>query len=331
MENMDFAQTVLGDINSLRTTPTSLNEQFEKMKIALTRFKGMDFLVKDIESFLRSLSNALPVGQLVYNELLNKVAEKHFAAPKFAMFATGNELILRANEFIEGYSIIEQVADDGADGPHDVINKTMFNKMDKEKKNRKVLLNPEVKEIGFAHRKINGENQFVAVLVDKCVEKKVVVAKKTRYQGNTDELRAAFDLFDVMHIGKIDPKECIAAMRTLSFDTKNPALFEVMSEMDTPENRQSLVDFDQFVDHITSRIENTDTKEGIRRIFNLFIDDPTQDTITLATLRKICRELGETQSNDELTDLISRASGNGTELTFDEFYAFMVRKNQSKA
>ena len=280
------------------------------------------------------MSSAKPVPALGGNDLLNRIAEKQLdqieAGEEFSNFVGKDQLARRANEFIEGFSKIEQVADEGADGPHDVINKIMFNKKDKDKKGRNVLLDASLKHIGFAHRKIKGDNIFVAVLVDKFDLKqktKIVEKPKKKKDGkNLDELKQAFDLFDVMSMGKIDPKECVAAMKSLSYHVKNPTLFDVMAELDTPENHKQLIDFDQFVDHITSRIEDTNSEDGIRRIFDLFIDDPSQDTITLTTLRKICRELGETQSNEELTEIISRASGNGTELTFEEFYAFMVRK-----
>jgi len=115
-------------------------------------------------------------------------------------------------------------------------------------------------------------------------------------------------------------------MRSLGYDVKNPSLYQIMKELDTRENQKTLVDWDSFVDHITYNIENTGSTNGLRRIFNLFIDDPSQDTITLSTLKRICRELGENYSVEELSEMISRASGSGTELTFEEFSQFMLTK-----
>ena len=69
------------------------------------------------------------------------------------------------------------------------------------------------------------------------------------------------------------------------------------------------------------------SKEGIRRIFELFIDDPNADTITLSSLKKISKELGENMSDEELKDMLERASKNGVELTFEEFYDIMTKKS----
>ena len=70
-----------------------------------------------------------------------------------------------------------------------------------------------------------------------------------------------------------------------------------------------------------------ESKEGIRRIFDLFIDDPNADIITLSSLKKISKELGENMSDEELKDLLKRASKNEVEVTFEEFYDIMTKKS----
>lgn len=147
-------------------------------------------------------------------------------------------------------------------------------------------------------------------------------------QDEVDEIRQAFDLFDTNGTGRIDPKELKAAMQSLGFDTKNPTIFQLIAELDTNEAaKRGGIDFDNFVEAINNKLGDKETKDGIRRIFELFIDDPNQETITLSSLRRIARELGEQMSNDELKDMLERASSNGTELSFDEFYDIMTKKS----
>ncbi len=147
-------------------------------------------------------------------------------------------------------------------------------------------------------------------------------------QDEVDEIKQAFDLFDTNGTGRIDPKELKAAMQSLGFDTKNPTIFQLIAELDTPDaSKKGGIDFDSFVEAINNKLGDKETKEGIRRIFDLFIDDPNSDTITLASLRRIARELGEQMSNEELKDMLERASSNGTELSFDEFYDIMTKKS----
>ena len=87
------------------------------------------------------------------------------------------------------------------------------------------------------------------------------------------------------------------------------------------------INFDDFVDAINDKLGDKESKEGIRRIFDLFIDDPNADTITLSSLKKISKELGENMSDEELKDMLERASKNGVELTFEEFYDIMTKKS----
>lgn len=143
-----------------------------------------------------------------------------------------------------------------------------------------------------------------------------------------DEIRQAFDLFDTNGTGKIDPKELKAAMQSLGFDSKNPTIFQLIADLDTSQAQKAGgIDFDSFVEAINNKLGDKETKEGIRRIFDLFIDDPNSDTITLNSLKKIARELGENMTTEELKDMLERASSNGTELTFEEFYEIMTKKS----
>jgi Ca2+-binding EF-hand superfamily protein len=158
------------------------------------------------------------------------------------------------------------------------------------------------------------------------------IAKKTVNTGlsqdEVEEIKQAFDLFDTNQTGKIDPKELKAAMQSLGFDSKNPTIFQLIADLDTPENaKNGGIVFQDFVDAINNKLGDKETREGIERIFNLFIDDPNQDTITLNSLRRIARELGEQMSSEELQEILERASSNSKELTFDEFYDIMTKKS----
>ncbi len=154
------------------------------------------------------------------------------------------------------------------------------------------------------------------------------IEKSGLSNDEVDEIRQAFDLFDTNGTGKIDPKELKAAMQSLGFDTKNPTIYTLIADLDTPEAaKNGGVNFDDFVGSINNKLGDKESKEGIHRIFELFIDDPNADTITLSSLKKIAQELGENMSAEELKDMLERASANGIELTFDEFYEIMTKKS----
>ena len=55
------------------------------------------------------------------------------------------------------------------------------------------------------------------------------------------------------------------------------------------------IDFDEFLDAITSKLGDKETKEGINKIFDLF-DDDTSGAINLINLKRVAKELGETMT-----------------------------------
>jgi Ca2+-binding EF-hand superfamily protein len=139
-----------------------------------------------------------------------------------------------------------------------------------------------------------------------------------------EEIKEAFALFDTDSTGVIDPKELKAAMQSLGFEQKNPTIYAMIADLDTHENAGG-INFDQFLDAITDKLGNKETRQGIARIFELFDDDRTQ-SINIHNLRRVAKELGETMSAEELKEMLERAASNGDEITFDDFYFIMTKK-----
>ena len=70
------------------------------------------------------------------------------------------------------------------------------------------------------------------------------------------------------------------------------------------------IDFDEFLDMMTARMSDKDTREDINKVFRLFDDDKT-GFITIKNLRRVARELGETMTDEELMEMIERADADG--------------------
>lgn len=105
-----------------------------------------------------------------------------------------------------------------------------------------------------------------------------------------EEIREAFNLFDTEGTGMIDPKELKAAMQSLGFQNKNPTVFEMISELES--TRSGLIDFEEFLSGIASKLGDRGSPEGIRRIFQLF-DDDRSGKISFKNLKRVAKELGE--------------------------------------
>lgn len=139
-----------------------------------------------------------------------------------------------------------------------------------------------------------------------------------------EEIREAFNLFDTDGSGTIDPKELKAAMQSLGFEAKNQTIYEMIADID--KNGSGEIDFDEFLDLMTARMSDTDSKEDIQKVFNLFDDDKT-GYITLQNLKRVAKELGETMSDAELLEMIERAdTDQDGQISIDEFHSIMTKK-----
>mmetsp|Transcript_25647 Transcript_25647/g.59272 ORF Transcript_25647/g.59272 Transcript_25647/m.59272 type:complete len:176 (-) Transcript_25647:91-618(-) len=144
-------------------------------------------------------------------------------------------------------------------------------------------------------------------------------------EDEIEEIREAFNLFDTDGSGMIDPRELKAAMQSLGFETKNPTIFNMIADLDQ-DGSGTNIDFEEFLDAITKKLGDKESKDGIFKIFDLFDDDNTK-TISLKNLKRVAKELGETMSEEELREMIERADSDGDgQITREDFYNIMTKK-----
>ena len=116
-------------------------------------------------------------------------------------------------------------------------------------------------------------------------------------------------------------------MQSLGFEAKNQTIYQMISDID--KDKSGSIDFEEFLDMMTAKMSDKDSREDIQKVFNLFDDDQT-GKISLRNLKRVAKELGETMSDAELLEMIERAdTDTDGEINFDEFYAIMTKKTFS--
>ena len=142
---------------------------------------------------------------------------------------------------------------------------------------------------------------------------------------DTQVVKLCFECFDPKNTGQIDPRELKETMEQLGFAKTNPGIYEIIESMDNKDYANGMT-FDQFVTVINTQLVDKETKPGIQRIFDLFADEENPDNITLNSLKKNAVLLNADISPEELKDLLGRASSNGNDINFDEFYEIMTKR-----
>jgi Ca2+-binding EF-hand superfamily protein len=137
------------------------------------------------------------------------------------------------------------------------------------------------------------------------------------------EIREAFDLFDTDGSGTIDVKEIKVAMRALGFEPKKEEIKKLISEYD--KDAKGVIDFNDFLQMMTAKMCEKDTREEIVKAFKLFDDDST-GKISFKNLKRVARELGENLTDEELQEMIDEADRDGDgEINEQEFLRIMKK------
>ncbi len=137
------------------------------------------------------------------------------------------------------------------------------------------------------------------------------------------EIREAFDLFDTDGSGTIDAKELKVAMRALGFEPKKEEIKKMISDID--KDGSGTIDFSEFLEMMTAKMSERDSREEILKAFRLFDDDET-GKISFRNLKRVAKELGENMTDEELQEMIDEADRDGDgEISEDEFLRIMKK------
>ena len=116
-------------------------------------------------------------------------------------------------------------------------------------------------------------------------------------------------------------------MTSLGFEAKNQIIYQMISDLDA--DGSGRIDFEEFIRLMTARISEKDSRDDIRKVFNLFDDEKT-GYISIKNLRRVAKELGETIEDTDLQEMVERADNDNDGLVSEEeFYSIMTKKTFS--
>ena len=126
--------------------------------------------------------------------------------------------------------------------------------------------------------------------------------------------------------GTIDPHEIVTSMQTLKLNEKNPVIYELFEEFDTPENSRNRLDYDDFVDLLNEKLSDKFSQKAIQRVYEVFLGDSPSETLSFEAIKKVVEDVGDDMSDAQIRELLERATQNGKDMTYEEFYAVMTKQ-----
>ena len=314
-----FAQNVLYELNKFRSSPKSIQHQCELVRKGFSRIRAGDPFLNDIDFFLKQLDSMKQLPVLEFNEILSEAAKREL--PSFR--GKRGYLKYRRSNGVKGivpeYYLVASpalAADDGADDPINVLTKILLDKQDRLKEGRDILCDPQFTQVGIAHEVYDEENMIIMIFARE------FISDEPKFElpfGNITELKKAFDILDADGKEILNMNEIMETLDEMNFNKTDSTLYGIIKDLSDREK----CSWPKFAYEVNKRMTDRQSREGLRTIFNLFIDNPDKGTITFDTFKKICYEIECGLSEQELNDIFKIAASNGDEITFKEFEEYM--------
>ena len=134
-----------------------------------------------------------------------------------------------------------------------------------------MLCTLEYTKVGITCREYEGENYYAILFVNNDIDGD---GDPDLPNADLSELKQAFDLYDHDVSQKIRIQECIEGMKSVNIDKTNPILYDIICDLEQNE----WCSWPKFAFHVYSSITDRNTDEGLRALFDLFIDAPKKET-----------------------------------------------------
>ncbi|KAL3316603.1 Centrin-1 [Cichlidogyrus casuarinus] len=139
------------------------------------------------------------------------------------------------------------------------------------------------------------------------------------------EIREAFNLFDLEGIGVIEIEQLKIPLRALGFEPTKDDMRKIRQQYDN--EGKGVIDFSGFLSLMTLKMLEKESEEDICKAFQMF-DCSNQGRITLNDLKKVAKIVGEKMTDEELQEMIDEADRNGDGVIDQvEFIRIMKRTN----
>jgi Ca2+-binding EF-hand superfamily protein len=141
-----------------------------------------------------------------------------------------------------------------------------------------------------------------------------------------EELKSTFEVFDEDQSGTIDPSEINKVLEELGLDKRNPFVLSLIHGL---RDQNKPVTFDEFLNIVGSRVGETKTKDGLKRVFALY-DKDENGSIDFEEFKAISKQLHENLNDDDLLEMLHSTHVNYKTATnegvsFDEFYTIVSK------
>ena len=153
------------------------------------------------------------------------------------------------------------------------------------------------------------------------MSKKINNDKLQKYKS---EIKNSFDSYEPEKDGTININNLSDFTKINNLNKKNPFLYDSIKSLTSQkkEENEELISSDEFISYIDDQLNDTDSKEGLKKIFSVFCEGNNKN-ISWTKLPIIAKELGDNNLANNLMKLIEQGKLFNKDIDFEEFCEIM--------
>ena len=155
----------------------------------------------------------------------------------------------------------------------------------------------------------------------KSVPEEVSLSKE-----DIENLTTAFNYFDTEKTGKLNLPRVKKVMEEVEFDEANPLIYNTIIELNNNKAYRDGLELNDFISALDKKINDTKSEEGLKRVFEVMIDDPNQSTLTKEAFKKLAQNYGDDVTDEEIDQIFEIVDPGNDEISFEKFYVIMNKK-----
>lgn len=135
--------------------------------------------------------------------------------------------------------------------------------------------------------------------------KKILNNQQVLTSSQKNEIKKAFDFFDISGSGTIEAKNLKVVLRALGFDPSNEEISNLIRDLGNGKENakfdETKIDFQEFLEIMIVKMSQKDSNEDIQKAYRLFVDEGRDPrVITKRSLTKVVEDLEEDLTEQQI-------------------------------
>lgn len=139
-----------------------------------------------------------------------------------------------------------------------------------------------------------------------------------------EEIKNAFKKYDINKTGKIDVKRFLKEMISIGLEIRAPIIYKIFKDLDNEETeKKGGISLDEILNIMNNKLGDLKSEDRMKNVFELLKGNSEEKYLSLDKMKELANSFGMDVTNEEIKDMLERASNNGEGLTFEEFCKIM--------